>query len=223
MIEIIPAIMPADFADLNEKLSLVANVVPLVQIDVMDGRFVQSSSWPYRRSDDNFAKIVAEDEGMPYWEDLDYEIDLMVNKPEDHIDAWIAAGAKRLIVHVESTTILSEIIDRLKGVVEIGLAIGVDTPLLALDPHIASIDFIQHMGIRKIGFQGEPFEESILERIKQLRQAHSELIMSVDGGVNFDTAPLLVEAGVNRLVSGSAIFESENIIEAIEELRHSSE
>jgi ribulose-phosphate 3-epimerase len=81
------------------------------------------------------------------------------------------------------------------------------------------VDFVQFMGIRNVGYQHQGFDEAIFEKIADLRQRYSGVIISVDGGVNFDNAGRLVESGVNRLISGSAIFESENIKETIEEFR----
>ncbi len=237
MIEIIPAIMPKSFEDLNEDLSLVSGLVSHVQIDVMDGVFVPSRSWPYVKNDDtkksgiadpDFAQIVKEEGGFPLWEELDFEVDLMVSNPRVAVPEWIAAGAKRIIVHVESMSepkaILQEIKSTLPSIdsflyTEIGIALNPETPNEVVEPLIVAelVDFVQFMGIQKIGFQGQPFDERVLEKISSLRAAHPDVTISVDGSVNMETAPRLVEAGANRLVIGSAIFESENIPEAIDE------
>ena len=79
-------------------------------------------------------------------------------------------------------------------------------------------DFVQFMGIKKIGYQGQEFDTEVLDKISDLRKNFPDTIISVDGGVNFENAQDIVEAGVNRLVSGSAIYESDNIREAITEL-----
>jgi ribulose-phosphate 3-epimerase len=100
-------------------------------------------------------------------------------------------------------------------VVELGVALGLDTPIDAIAPFIHAVNFVQFMGIAKIGYQGQPFDERVICRIKNLRGAHSEVIISVDGGVNLETAPLLLEAGADRLVVGSAIFESGDIKKTI--------
>ena len=103
MIEIIPAILPKDLEDLRDKMAQVSGIAPLVQIDVCDGKFVPSKSWPYVKGGmDEFSRIIAEDEGFPFWDSLDLEIDLMVRKPEEVVDGWIRAGAKRLVLHIES-------------------------------------------------------------------------------------------------------------------------
>ena len=76
------------------------------------------------------------------------------------------------------------------------------------------------MGIEKIGFQGEPFDERVLDQIKALRKQFPEVTISVDGAVDFDTAPELIEAGANRLVAGSAIFNGPDISGAINEFQN---
>ena len=227
-IEIIPAVMPSSFADLREKLSRVVGAAPLVQIDVMDGKFVPSRSWPYGKHDDNFEKILAEEEGMPYWEEMEFEIDLMVSDVAEKIEEWIKTGAMRFILHVES---LPDALATLKAIrdeygyprdsifsPELGLAINPDTPNSALEPLLAEADFVQFMGISKIGYQGQPFDQRVIEKIRQFRAAHPDISISVDGGVSVETAGALAEAGANRLVSGSAVFGSSNIMQAIREL-----
>jgi len=234
MIEIIPAIMPSSHDDLVSKAALVRGLVPLAQIDIMDGKFVGSKSWPYREAgvanDKNFLAMVAQDETLPFFDELDYEIDLMIAQPEQHIDEWLPLGASRLIFHIESIIdhelfwshdIFKEGARDIGGskVIEVALAINPDTPLETILPHIAKVDFVQCMGIARIGYQGEPFDERVLEQINKLRTAYPNLPIAVDGGVSPETEPLLKAAGANRLVSGSGVFGSEDIPAAIEELR----
>ena len=76
------------------------------------------------------------------------------------------------------------------------------------------------MGIDKIGFQGQPFDERVLENVRKIRKAHPEMPISIDGSVNFDTAKSLVDAGATRLVSGSAILEADDFTQAIAQLEN---
>lgn len=229
IMEVIPAIIPKDFEDLKDKMSQVLNLTSLVQIDITDGKFVSSKSWPYVAGgfDENFYKILREDEGFPFWDKLDFEIDLMVEKPEDEINYWISAGAKRIIVHIESTKEMQMIVGNFKkrfgehsnllSDVELGVALNIDTPFSVVSPFLDDIDFVQFMGISKIGFQGVHFDERVIEKIDEVRQNNPGIIISVDGGVNLENAERLLEVGVNRLVVGSAIFESADIRATIEE------
>jgi ribulose-phosphate 3-epimerase len=227
MIEIIPAILPLDFEELREKIAIVAGSVSLVQIDVCDGIFVPRKSWPYvsHNPDGDFQNILLEKQGFPFWDKAGFEVDLMVSKPEEKVDDWIAAGAARLIVHIESTDNLSRIIDDFRNrfplsseslaSVEIGVAIGIGTDLSRLTPYLDIIDYVQCMGISQIGYQGQPFDNRVINIVAELRERSPETIISVDGGVNAETAPRLLAAGANRLVVGSAIFESTNPLETI--------
>lgn len=210
-IEIIPAIMPGSFADLNEKYSQVKDFVKMVQIDVMDGNFAPSKSWPYNNV--NNVQGLALDKI-----DFDFEVDLMVLNPIDVIERWVKAGAKRVIIHIESVKNIEEVFLKIPSGIEIGIAINTITPNEKIYPLIEKINFAQFMGIEKIGFQGQDFDERVLKKIVNLREKFKRVIISVDGGVNLETAPKLIKAGANRLVSGSAIFESDNIKEAIKQL-----
>jgi ribulose-phosphate 3-epimerase len=234
MIEIIPAIMPVSFADLYEKAERVHGVAPLAQIDIMDGKFVKSKSWPYvdssTPSDEHFTAMKSQEEQLPFFDELDYELDLMIDEPEKHIFEWLPLGASRLIFHVEAIKdmemffahdIFQEGAREIGGekVIEVGLAINAGTPIEELLPHLNKIDLVQCMGIEKIGYQGEPFDERVLEMINAIRVAAPNMPISVDGGVNLETAPLLKAAGATRLVSGSAVFNAEDMAVAIEALR----
>ncbi len=220
MIEIIPAIMPKDYEHLDEMMSLFVGVVPMVQLDIMDGKFVPARTWPYPK-DAHFDAIVAEEEGMPLWEDIDFEVDLMVENPEDVISQWVTAGAQRIIVHVESVSDFNAIRDAIPdGFIELGIALNTTTPLSSIEPYLDQVDFVQCMGIERIGFQGQPFDERVLDHVRALRAKYPELPISIDGSVNMDTARSLVDAGATRLVSGSAILEADDFVSAIAEMKN---
>ncbi|KKR47356.1 MAG: Ribulose-phosphate 3-epimerase [Parcubacteria group bacterium GW2011_GWA1_40_21] len=235
MTEIIPAILPEDIDDLREKLSLISGIIPLAQIDVCDGRFAPTKTWPYKKGvDETFLRIVGQEEGFPFWGSVDFEADLMVKHPENIVDDWISAGAKRVIIHIESTPDPLSLFQKIKleyGAsdessygVETGVALNIETPneevyeLLSEvdDEGEPAIDFVQFMGIENIGYQGEPFDERVFEKIRELRERFPDIIISVDGGVSLENASELIEAGANRLVSGSAIFESGDIAGTVE-------
>lgn len=220
MIEIIPAIMPKDYEHLDEMMSLFVGVVPFVQLDIMDGKFVPERTWPYPR-DPHFEAISKEEEGMPRWEEIDFEADLMISNPELAVPKWVSAGANRVIVHVESMKDFEVIRAAVpEGMIELGLAINNDTPLSMLDSYLDRIDFVQCMGIAQIGFQGQPFDERVVERVHTLRTMKPEMPISVDGSVNFDTARSLADAGATRLVSGSAILEADDFTQAVAQLKN---
>ena len=213
--KIIPAVMPKSFDHLQEEMGRFVGLVPLVQVDVMDGKFTESKSWPYMNgTDSEFLKIINQEEGFPFWESLDVEADLMVTDPAKAADQWIAAGAARIVVHLESaapdeiSSVLSSIKE--KGI-EAGLAVGLETSIEIFkdfyEKNREKIDSVQFMGIEKIGFQGQPFAEQVIERIKDFHDIYPDTVIAIDGGVNHESAPLLAEAGVTRLVIGSALRE----------------
>ena len=228
MIDIIPAILPKNYEDLKDKVSLFRGIVPVVQIDICDGVFVNSRSWPFSTGgfeDFNFLKIMNEEEGMPFWEDLDFELDLMVADAVQNFDIYTKLSPKRIVFHLEAVGDIEEFKHFLEGMdvyirdaIQIGVAINTKTPVGKVFPLVNYVDFIQCMGIENIGFQGQDFDEKVLLQIKTLKDKYNDLIISVDGGVNFDTAQKIAEAGAERLIAGSVILKSEDIRATISDL-----
>jgi len=233
MLAIIPAILSRDYEDMKNKIALVRGIVPLVQIDLCDGIFVLNKTWPFSTGgadDFNFQRILNEEEGMPFWEDIDFELDLMVADAVSNFDLYTKLSPKRIVFHLEAVGDLEEFKHFIEGIdvyirdsIEIGLAINTTTPVEEIFPLVNYVDFVQCMGIEKIGFQGQDFDERALSQIKKLKAEFPDLIISVDGGVNFETAPKLSEAGAERLVAGSVILKSQDIKETISELENSDE
>jgi ribulose-phosphate 3-epimerase len=222
--EIIPAILPQDFAELEDKVGLIRGVVKTVQVDICDGHFVPNFTWPYKKKDNTFEQMIREDEGLPSWETLDYEFDLMVDHPEKVVDDWVAIGATRIIIHIEAKGDPAKAVEMLQGRVEIGLALNMNTPVDALKAYAnkikdGAIQFIQLMGIDNVGFQHQAFDDKVIERVKAVKEAFPDLPISVDGGVSLDNAADLIDAGADRLIVGSAIFAAENPLSAIEEFK----
>ena len=224
MVEIIPAILPKNLEDLKEKLALVAGAVSSVQIDVCDGKFSQKQSWPFQGDgfDPDFLEIIREESGLPNWIDFDFEIDLMTNEPAKQIEKWIRAEVKRIIFHIETLTGKDDF-EKIKKIVnnrvEIGIAIDTKTPLEPAETLLDEIACFQFMGIDKDGFQGQKFNPDILSRIRKFKQKHPKSLVSVDGGVKLENAEEIIMAGANRLVVGSALFESGDILGNIKKLK----
>jgi ribulose-phosphate 3-epimerase len=202
-------------------MSLVQGLADLVQIDVMDGKLSEKKSWPYIKGlnqDEDLLDIWEERKGFPYWENTDFEIDLMIGDPQNSWQDWLKLGAKKMVFHIESPVDMKKFLQEVKNGIpqrdsflytEIGLAINTETPNDRIYPLIPEVDFVQFMGIAKIGYQGQPFDDRVVEKIKELKQNFPDVKVSVDGAVNFETAPLLLEAGVTKLIIGSAIFEGD--------------
>jgi len=228
MIDIIPAVLPKNYEDMKNKIALVRGIVPIVQVDICDGIFVPSKTWPFSTGgfeDFNFVKIMNEEEGMPFWEDIDFELDLMVSDVIHNFDIYTKLSPKRMVFHIEAVGNLEEFKNFLEGMdvyirdaIQIGVAINTTTPIEQIFPLVNYVDFVQCMGIEHIGYQGQEFDERVLSQIKILKEKYPDLIIAVDGGVNFETVKELSDAGAERVIAGSVIFKSEDIRETISEL-----
>jgi ribulose-phosphate 3-epimerase len=224
---VVPTILTPSRSDLEAKLQRVRGLARTVQIDVVDGRFAAPATWPYAEQD--ALKGLSGDSWLRSFGPFVYEVDLMVERPEESAGFWIAAGASRIIVHVESTRYLPELIEELrvkygheKGFVPdllaFGLAINIDTDTRILEPHLFATDFVQFMGIRTIGKQGQPFDERVVSKLRSFHKEHPDIPIQVDGGVTLVSAPLLLSAGASRLVVGHDLWESPDISSEIAHL-----
>jgi ribulose-phosphate 3-epimerase len=217
MKELIPAILPENYNDLRGHIEALEGSVSQVQIDICDGIFVPNKCWPYKNDSGELKKILDEEEGLPEWLTMDYEIDLMVKNPLVDAERWIQAGAKRLIFHIESEGI-PETIEMLKTVhlynvmddlLEVGIAINIDTPISALENIIDDVSVVQCMGIARIGFQNEKFDERVLAKVKEIKEKYPEVLVSIDGGVSLENLQSLIDAGVDRFVAGHSVFQGD--------------
>lgn len=224
MSEIIPAIMPVDYDDLVAYVDEVRGHAPMVQIDIMDGKFVEGVTWPFNVHDEpNFQSIMREEDGMYCWDSVDYELDLMIEYPDENLEQWLALGPKRLVLHIESLKNPTDAFDFLQSVrefAEIGLSFNNDFDLEKLGQYVDFVDFVQCMGIAEIGKQGEPFDERVLDSIEYIRENFPTLPIAVDGSVNEETLEELKKAGATRFVAGSAVFDGDPVqnIEMLETL-----
>ncbi len=240
MAQIIPAILPKSYEELEEKIDLAGAHAPVIQIDICDGSYTSSRTWPYLKGpqveDTIFADLVSQEKAFPHWEEVDFEFDLMVRNAYEKIPDFISAGASRIVVHKLSVKDeeLENIINDFGmhsnelGIfdVELGIALmpggatGSDT-LEQIVESIADIadriHFVQVMGISHVGFQGQAADPRAVGLVKALKTAYPELPVSVDGAVTGETAPALLMAGADRLVIGSALFGSDDFLGTLKE------
>lgn len=225
---IIPAILPRDYQQLQDDMSLVSSIVKWVQIDIVDGNLAPNRTWPFVGDpENNFKKMVRQEMGMPNWEELEFEIDLMVKDPSFMIDEWIAVGASRIIVHKKGLS-NDKVVELAKNVKDKGVefmlafeyeeGLEIAREILVDLINLDLIDGVQCMGIEHIGFQHQPFSPKVLNFIKSIKTEFPILSISVDGGVNLDNARALIDMGADRLVSGSLIFTSDMPRDTIEHL-----
>lgn len=225
MIQVTPAILPQNLGELRTKVGMVKDFVKMVQLDLCDGVFVPSKTWPYTGLDTQaYQRILNEEEGLPFWEEVDYELDLMVTNAHTKFDDLIKLGAKRMIFHVDAEQGLAEFFDALdpyyQNEIEFGIALGIETPLSVIDPLLPHISFVQCMGIAQIGKQSQPFDERVLDKIREIKKMYPTLLVAVDGSVNRSTAHRLVEAGAERLAIGSALFNAMDIEKELEDYKN---
>ena len=213
MIKISPSILSADFAYLARDIQAISTA-DYVHVDVMDGLFVPNISI-----------------GIPVVKcirpvtDLPLDVHLMIQEPVRYVDQFCDAGADIVTCHVEADiqeNILAAI-DKIhaKGK-KAGVVVKPRTPASAVLPFIDRVEMILVMTVEP-GFGGQAFMESQLDTIRQVRalieRYNPACELEVDGGISPKTAPLVVEAGANVLVAGSAVYGAEDIPAAIQALR----
>lgn len=216
--------MPEQYEDIESMAGMVKNYVDTVQLDLMDGKYVPEKTWPFvYGTDKDLQDLLSEDESLPFWDEINYELDLMIERPEEQLDTWMNVGASRIIFHhasVHSWEPIKVIDQVVKDFITIGCAVTIHDTLEDIFPLIedGTIAYVQVMGISHIGYQGEPFEPESLELIQTLRNKYPELEIGVDGGVSTDSIEDLYQAGATRFVSGSAVFHSGIVSENINHL-----
>jgi ribulose-phosphate 3-epimerase len=199
-VKIAPSILSADFTRLGDAVrDAEAAGVDRVQVDIMDGRFVPNIT---------FGPLTVR--ALRPLTRLTLEVHLMVTPPDDFIDAFAEAGADTLIVHQEATPHLHRSIQRIHGHgKKAGVAINPSTPAAVLSEVLASLQLVLVMTVNP-GFGGQKFIPETLRKLRELRRTFTELgldcELEVDGGIHEQTAPLVVAAGANVLVAGSAVF-----------------
>jgi ribulose-phosphate 3-epimerase len=226
MKDIVPAILEKDFGEIKNKLAFLRGRAKTAHIDICDGIFAPNKLWPFTSGgfeDFDFQKIMNEEEGLPYWTDFDFELDLMVADAIENFNTYMKLGAKRIILHLEAQKNLVEFENFLESLdiyvrdsVEIGLAFKPSDDLLTVSKLSHKVDFLHCMGSDRVGFQGEPFSEKALENIKFLKKSLPGIVISVDIGINLENAKTILDAGTDRLTIGSAIWKNPDPIGALE-------
>jgi pentose-5-phosphate-3-epimerase len=205
-IPVVPAVIPKSESHIVEMTKLLAFSHEF-HLDVVDGKFVETTSWPYnplgepstiKRHTDRFT----------------LEVDLMVAEPLKAAKDWESAGADMLVFHLETIDLVAFIDFTAHTSISVGISFHGNSSLDTLYSYLPYADYVQVMGIYTIGKQGEPFDPVTLDKIRAIHEAFPNLSISVDGSVNNETIPQLVGAGVDRLIIGSAIVSKEDPHEA---------
>ena len=201
---VVPSILSADFGRLGEQVAEAqAGGADRLQIDVMDGRFVPNIT---------VGPLVVE--AVRRATSLPLEAHLMIVEPERYVADFAQAGADVIIVHQEVSPHLHRTIEQIKRLGKrAGVAINPATPLADLQEILNDVDLVLCMTVDP-GFGGQRFITGVLSKIARLRamieQHGARCDLEVDGGINSETAPLVVNAGANVLVAGSSIYGDPN-------------
>lgn len=210
MVKISPSILSADFSILKDEIGKITEA-DYIHLDVMDGAFVPNLTFG--------AKLVKD---IRKYTDKPFDVHLMVNNPENYIDAMADAGANIITIHYESCIHVDRVIDSIKKRgVKAGLTLVPSTHENAITYLLDNLDLILIMSVNP-GFGGQKFLYSQLEKIKNVKKmiGSRAIEIEVDGGINEETAKLAIEAGADVLVAGSYVFNSSNYNEAIKKLKN---
>ena len=213
-IKISPSILSADFSILGEEIkSLEKAGADLIHVDVMDGHFV-----PNITMGPPIIKMIRKCTKLPF------DVHLMISPVEKYIKDFANAGSDIITIHPEATDNLKRAVKTIKSLgKKAGVSLNPKTPISVLMDVINEIDLILIMSVNP-GFAGQSFISEVLPKVKELRQIINEkklkIDIEIDGGINFETAPLAVKAGANILVSGTTIFTGGSLKENILKLRN---
>jgi ribulose-phosphate 3-epimerase len=210
-IKIAPSLLSADFAQLDREIARVEKAgADMLHVDVMDGHFVPNITIG--------PAVVASIRKVTR---LALDVHLMIENAERFVDAFIDAGSNMITVHAEAVSL--DTLRQLKRKtaarsVKLGVSLNPATGLEVIMPMLGDVDFVLVMSVNP-GFGGQKFMPEVLPKIRALRAAFTGDI-AVDGGVNDQTAPALIEAGANILAAGSYIFGAKDARSAIERIRN---
>jgi ribulose-phosphate 3-epimerase len=209
-IEIVPSILSADFAKLADELAVIDSAgVKMVHLDVMDGHFVPNITIG--------PPVVAK---LRQHSKLFFDCHLMISEPDKYIGHFVEAGANHITFHIEASVEPKKLIDKLHKLgCTAGVCLNPDTPVEAIEAIAPLCDMVLVMTVRP-GFGAQQFMPEAAKKIIKVREIIGpDIRVEVDGGIDPQTAPLVVSYGADTIVAGNAIFAKSDRIAAINALR----
>lgn len=221
MIEIIPSIIPQNLNTTEEKLLKMLWLVKKVQIDIIDGNYASTKTWPFNNGQyEEMRKMTMGEEKFPHIDDFVLEIDMLVFHPIEYLSDFISLGAKSFVIHIDSTDHIKECLETIKNVgCQIGLGIKPSGDISLLESFLLEADFVQFMGNDMVGHSGVDLDKDVLKKIKDFHKRHPSVPIQIDIGVNEETISKLKDAGVSSFVSDSYIFNAPDVKEALLKLQ----
>ena len=199
-----PSLLSADFLHLEDDVKMInESDAQWIHLDVMDGTFVPNISFGFPVME-AVAKVCTKKLDVHY----------MIDKPERYIQQTAKLGAMMMNVHIEATTHLHRTIQEIHNAgMKAGVTLNPSTPISTLEDIICDADMVLLMSVNP-GFGGQKFIENTINKVKRLRklidESSSKALIQIDGGVQAETAPRLVAAGADVLVSGSYVFKAKD-------------
>ena len=209
MLKLAPSILSADFGHLAEDVKKIEEGgADYIHVDVMDGHFVPNISFG--------APVMKCLNGKT---DLPYDVHLMIENPDAYIEDFVTPQTEFITVHQEACTHLHRTVQNIKSKgVKAGVSINPATPISTLECILPDVDLVLIMSVNP-GFGGQNFIPGALEKVRALAEIKARtglnFVIEIDGGISLDNVREVIDAGVEMVVAGSAVFKDEDVVERV--------